>query len=82
MTVAGRSTSWLATCTATISAEIESSLAIIDPTVLHTPVASFFLGAGGVIPGGADLDFVVELLQIGSQKAKNIPGEASCCSIL
>lgn len=38
-------------------------------------------GAGEVIPGGADLDFVVELLQIGSKKA-NIPGENSCCVVL
>lgn len=40
-------------------------------------------GAGGVIPGGADLDFLVELLQIGDQKAV-IPKAATCggCIIL
>jgi len=38
-------------------------------------------GAGGVIPGGADLDFVVELLQIGDKKA-DLPSESSCCVVL
>lgn len=36
-------------------------------------------GAGGVIPGGADLDFEVELLAIGDKQA---PQESSCCVIL
>jgi len=34
-------------------------------------------GAGGVIPGGADLDFEVELLGIGDKTATT-----SCCVIL
>jgi len=38
-------------------------------------------GAGGVIPPGADLVFVVELLAIGDKEAV-IPGEAGCCIIL
>lgn len=37
-------------------------------------------GAGDVIPSNADLDFQVELLQIGNQKAK-VPSE-SCCLVL
>lgn len=35
-------------------------------------------GAGGVIPPGADLDFEVELLQIGDLVAE-IPSEKSAC---
>jgi FKBP-type peptidyl-prolyl cis-trans isomerase len=38
-------------------------------------------GAGEVIPPNADLDFVVELLKIGSVEAV-IPAEGSCCLIL
>jgi FK506-binding protein 1 len=38
-------------------------------------------GAGDAIPPDADLDFEVELLQIGDQKA-DIPSESSCCLIL
>jgi FKBP-type peptidyl-prolyl cis-trans isomerase len=37
-------------------------------------------GAGDVIPPNADLDFLVELLKIGSVEAV-IPAE-SCCNIL
>ena len=51
-----------------------------EKAVLHIPSEMGYgaAGAGGVIPPNADLDFEVELLAIGDQKAP----ESSCCTIL
>lgn len=54
-----------------------------EKSVLHIPSEQGYgaAGAGGVIPPNADLEFTVELLQIGDKKA-NIPSESGCCVIL
>jgi FKBP-type peptidyl-prolyl cis-trans isomerase len=53
-----------------------------EKAILHIPSEDGYgsQGAGGVIPPNADLEFVVELLQIGDKKAL-IPKEGVCCTI-
>jgi hypothetical protein len=57
-----------------------------EKAVLHI-TSDYGYGAGGagdgVIPPNADLDFEVELLQIGDKKAAAVTGGgASCCVVL
>jgi FK506-binding protein 1 len=55
-----------------------------EKAVLHI-TSDYGYGAagagGGVIPPNADLDFEVELLQIGDQKAPVVKG-GGCCVVL